>query len=56
VGALLARVELEVRRADHGNGIGPGLARVRRERDGLRRGLRAAVRGDEHPPADRFEP
>ena len=40
-----ALVELEVRRPDHGDRVGARLRGVRRERDGVRGRLRAAVRG-----------
>ncbi len=40
-------VELEVRRADHRNGIGAGGGGVLGERDRVGGRLRAAVRGDE---------
>ena len=53
---LLARVELEVRRPDHGDGVGARLGGVRGERDRVGRRLGAAVRGDERAARDRLEP
>ena len=42
-------VELEVRRPDHRDRSGSRLGRVRRERDGVRGRLGAAMRGDLEP-------
>src|SRR3954466_6888119 len=42
----LLRVEREVRRCDHGDGVGSELGRLRGERRSVRSRLRAAVDGD----------
>ena len=56
VRALRLRVELEVRRPDHRDGVGARLRRVRRERDRVRGRLRSAVSGHEHPVANGLDP
>ena len=43
------RVEREVGQGDHRHGIGADLLRVRRELDGIGRGLRAGVHRDQEP-------
>ena len=55
VGTLRGSVELEVRRPDHRHRVGPRAGRVLGERHGVRRGLGAAVRGDEQPAAGRLD-
>ena len=56
VRTLCRRVQLEVRRPDHCHGVRARLRRVGRQRDGVLRALRSAVRSHQDPPGDRFEP